>query len=144
MFGADFDEVVDGDEAGFVVVDDDSVRGEGEFAVGKCVEGLDGLVGVDARGQVDQDFDFSGGVVFDAEDFDFTLFIGGNDGVHQGTGGGAEGDFDDAKDVLFIPKFDAGAHADAAAAEASVVVGGVHDATLGEVWEDVEVLFAES
>ncbi len=50
MFGADFDEVVDGDEAGFVVVDDDSVRREGEFAVGEGVEGLDGLVGVDARG----------------------------------------------------------------------------------------------
>ena len=83
MFGADFDEVVDGDEAGFVVVDDDSVRREGEFAVGEGVEGLDGLVGVDARGQVDQDFDFSGGIVFDAEDFDFALFIGGNDGVHE-------------------------------------------------------------
>lgn len=143
MFGADFDEVVDGDEAGFVVMDDDGVGGEGEFAVGEGVEGLDGLVGIDARGEVDQDFDFSGGVVFDAEDFDFALFVGGDDGVHQGAGGGAEGDLDDAEDVLFVAGFDAGADADAAAAEAAVVVGGVHDAALGEIGEDVEILFAE-
>lgn len=143
VFGADFDEIVDGEESGFVVVDDDGVGGEGEFAVGEGVEGLDGLVGVDAWGEVDEDFDFSGGVVLDTEDLDFALFVGGDDGVHQGAGGGAEGDLDDAEDVLFVAGFDAGANADAAASEAAVVVGGVHDAALGEIGEDVEILFAE-
>lgn len=101
------------------------------------------MIGVDAWGEMDEDFDLGGGVVLDTEDLDFALFVGGDDGVHQGAGGGAEGDLDDAEDVLFVTGFDAGTDADATAAEAAVVVGGVHDAALGEIGEDVEVLFAE-
>lgn len=83
VFGTDFDEFVDRKESGFVVVDDDGVWGERNFAVGEGVERLYGLVGVDAWGEMDENFDLSGGIVFDTKDFDFALFIGGDDGVHQ-------------------------------------------------------------
>ncbi len=140
--GGAAEDVRDAEELGFAIGDDAGVGGDGEFAVAEGVEGVAGLVGVSAGGEVDEDVGVCGGVVLDFLDFDFSFFASGDDGVHEAAGGGAEGDFGDAEDAFF-GGVDAGADADFSAAEAIAVVGGIHDAGGGEVREEGEGLVAE-
>ena len=65
------------------------------MAVGEDVELLDDLVGVGALGEVDEDFNFVGGVVVEVADFEFSFGVGGEDGFDEGGGRHAVGEFGD-------------------------------------------------
>ena len=82
------------------------------------------------------------GVVFDALNLDFALFVGRDDGVDQRGGGLAEGEFGDREQVL-LARFDAGAAFYTAAAFAVVIFGHVGDPTGREVGHDFGCLFAQ-
>ena len=75
-------DVVDGQLDGALVLDDDGAQGEGNFAIGEDVEGLDGLLDVGVGGQGDLDLDLAGGIVADGLGLDLALL----DGVFDGGG----------------------------------------------------------
>ena len=66
---------------GPVVFDDDNAAGDGDFAIGESVEGIDELLGADAAGGFDFDFDLFGGEIVDALDLDLSFARGVFDGT---------------------------------------------------------------
>ena len=112
--------------------DDAGAGGDGFFAVGKGVEGVDGDLRVGARLQVHEDFDFFTRVVVDVLNLDFTLVVSLHDAFDQAYGGGAVRDFADSEGLV-VDLFNLRAHADLAAALAVVVVAHIDDAAGKEI-----------
>ena len=142
LFGAVAQNFGDAEEAGFVVLNDTGIRRDADFAIGKGVERLQGLVGVDPGGQEDADLDMLGGAVLDFGDAHFALVDRFEHRIDEARGCRAEGDL--ADDEFFgFPLFDAGAHLDAASAESVIVVGDICDAALREIGKEFEGLLLQ-
>ena len=127
----------DGAFAGTVVFDDDHVGRDLAFALGECVEACDGLLGIGARDQGDEDFDLVGRGVLDGLDGHLLAARGLLDGGDERLGGLAEGDFADGDDVG-APGLDSGAGGDAPVAVA--VLREVEETAGLEVGEHLEGL----
>ncbi|CCY15563.1 unknown [Prevotella sp. CAG:755] len=125
-----------------LVVDDATVWRDADFAVGECVEGIDGFVGAGARREMDKDFDLGGRVVIDLADLDFTLLVGFQDAFDERRGRFPVGYFCD-DERLVVEFLDLCTHLDVAAAHAVVVSRDI-DASAGEeVGIEVEILAVE-
>ena len=72
------------EELWFFLVDDAAVGIDARFAIGKGIQGIDGLVARGAGGEVYMYFGLGGGVVLHLAYFDFTLFVGFEYGVDKG------------------------------------------------------------
>ncbi len=121
---------------GLAILDDDDLRGERHFALGKSVEGIEDLFGILAAGELDLNFDIFRGVVVDRFDFDLTLLGGLVDGADEALGRGSVADFAD-DEGLGIFDLDFGAELDLASS--FVVLAFVHDPAGGEVGIDLEI-----
>ena len=75
MEGAVFQDVVNTQEGGLVVLDYAGVGGDCVLAVRERIQGVDGLVRRHVVGQVDEDIDLVGGHILDFLDFDFALVL---------------------------------------------------------------------
>ncbi len=96
-FGAAAQNFAHADEVGLLLGDDARVGRDGDLAVGKCVEGVDGLVGRFVRADVDDDLHLFGGVVVHLLDLYLSLFVGLDDRLLDGFGRGAVGNLGDGE-----------------------------------------------
>ena len=126
---------------GPIVLDDDNAAGDGDFAIGEGVEGIDQLIGAHAAGSLDLDLDLLGGVIVDALDLDFALARGVFDRADQRIGGGRGRDFLDDDGGLVLD-FDPGADLDFAGA--ILVAAGIHEAAGLEIGQALERLLFEN
>ncbi len=131
-FGAPAQDFADADEVRLLVGDDARVGRYGDFAVGEGIERVDGLVGRFVGAYVDDDFHLFGGVVVHFPYLDFSLFVGLDDGLLDGLGCGAVGDFGNGERAL-VDFGDACAHLHYAAAQSVVVARHVDEAARLEV-----------
>ena len=136
MEGIVFEDVVHREELRLVILDDAGVRVEGRLAVGEGVQGVDGLVGRDVVGKVQDDLHLLGGHVIDFLDLDLAFVLGLDDRIDEHMGGLAEGKLGDGDGVL-VHLLDPGPHLDLAAPLPLVVFGTVGDAAGGEVGIDL-------
>ena len=79
--------IAHGEELWFVVLDDAAVRRDAYLAVGKGIEGIDGLIARYAWCQVYLDFNLGSCEVFNLTGLDFSFLDGLYDRVLQGLGG---------------------------------------------------------
>ena len=140
--GAVLEDVAHREELRFVVLDHAGVGGDVDLAVRERVECVDGLVGRDVVGQVDEDVHLVRGHVLDLLDLDLALVLGLEDGVDEVLGVLAVGDLRDGDGVL-VDLLDAGADLDGAAAAAGEVLAAVGEAAGGEVGIDLVGLALE-
>jgi hypothetical protein len=131
-FGTPAQDFADADEVRLLVGYDARVGRYGDFAVGEGVQGVDGLVGRFVGAHVDDDFHLFGGVVVHFPYLDFSLFVGLDDGLLDGLGCGAVGDFGNGERAL-VDFGDACAHLHYAAAQSVVVARHVDEAARLEV-----------
>jgi hypothetical protein len=126
---------------GAIVLDDNDAAGDGDFAVGESVKGVNQLSGADAAGGADFNLDFFGRKIVDALDFDFALARGVLDGFGErlGRGGGRNLGNDDGGIVAGLD-----ASADLNLPRAVAVFAGVHEAAGLKVREDFERLLFEN
>ena len=76
-----------GEELWFVVLDHAAVRRDAYLAIGKGIEGVDGLIARYAWCQVYLDFNLGSSEVFNLTGLDFSFLDGLYDRVLQGLGG---------------------------------------------------------
>ena len=77
------------------VFDDDDLRGERHFALGKSIKRVEDLFRILAAGQPDFNFHFSSGIIIDRFNFYFTFFGRLVDRADQALGGCAVADVAD-------------------------------------------------
>ena len=142
VVGAVFQYLVDGQELRLVVLDHAGVRGEVAFAVGECIERVDGLVGGHVAGQVDEYLHLVGGHILDLLYLDLALVLGLQDGFDELLGVLAEGDFRDGYGAL-VDLHDLCAHLHAAAPLALHILRAVGRAAGREVRVDLVGLALE-
>ena len=78
-----FDHLVDIEKFWLVVLNDTGIGRDADLAVGKGIECLKGLVGVDTSRQKDMNFDIFRRAVFQPGDADFTLLVRLEDRIAQ-------------------------------------------------------------
>ena len=130
--GIVLEDVVDRKELRLVLHDHAGIRGNVGLAVGESVEGIDGLVGGDIVGKMDDDVHLVGGHIFDLLDLYLPLILGLEYGIYEDMGGFPVGNLGNGYGVL-VELVDAGAHLDGAAALALVVFAAVGGASGREV-----------
>ncbi len=119
-------------EVGLLVADDARIGRNGDFAVGECVERVDGLVARLVAGHVYDDLDLLGRVVVHAADLDLALLVGADDRLLDRLGGRRVGYFGDGERA-FVNLRDARAHLHRPAPQSVVVAAHVRQAPRGEV-----------
>ena len=139
MEGVVAQDLLDVEELGLVVLDDAGVGGDAGLAVREREKRVDGLVGRDVVGQVDDDFDLGCRHVLDLLDLDLALILGFQDGIDDDLGGLAVGDLRDGDGVL-VALLDLGADLDHAAAAPFLVLRAVGVTAGGEVRIELDLL----
>ena len=134
--------VLDAQKLGLVVHDNAGVRSYVALAVGEGVESVDGLVGGNVVGKVDDDLDLVRRHVLDLLDLDLALVLSLDYGVLDDLGSLPVRNLGDGDRVL-VDLLDLGADLHAAAAGSVLVVAAVCAAAGGEVRVDREVLALE-
>ena len=129
-------------EVGLLVADDARIGRNGDFAVGECVERVDGLVARLVAGHVYDDLDLLGRVVVHAADLDLALLVGADDRLLDRLGGRRVGYFGDGERA-FVNLRDARAHLHRPAPQSVVVAAHVRQAPRGEVGPQLEVAALE-
>ena len=140
--GAVAQHVADGEEARFVVLDDAAVGRDIDLAVREGIEGVDGLVGRGARGELYLNLHVTGCHVDDAAGLDLAFLDGFGDGVLQSGGCFGERHFADDK-RLVVELVDLGTDTHHAAALPVVVFAHVDGTAGGEVGIEMELLALE-
>src|SRR5579872_5396040 len=126
-------------ELRLLVDDDTGVRRNADFAIRKCIEGIDRDIRRDTRRQVDLDLDFRGRIVGYLFDLYFALVIGLEDRIDKLRGGDAIGHVPDEKGLL-VELLDMGPDAYLPAATPVVIVRDIDHSGGQKVGEELEFL----
>ena len=147
VLGIDLQNLLHIGEDGVPVPDDASIGGIGDFTVGEGIQGIDRLVGGNARHQVEVYFHMFGGVVVDLLDLELAHINSGGDGVlglgDEFAGGGAVWDLGDDKGFV-IDDADLGAVAHLAALRAIGIATHIGHASSGKIGVNLEILAPEN
>ena len=65
----------------FVILDHTAVRRDADLAIGKGIQGINGLVGRDTRSQMHQNLHLPSGIIIHLLDLDLSLLVGFQDGI---------------------------------------------------------------
>ena len=134
--------ITDGEELRLVVLDHATVRRDVDFAVGKGIEGVDGLVGRDAWCQMHLNLYVCCRQVFHLTGFDLAFLDGFHNRVLQRFRGLRERNLADDERLL-VYLLDLRTHLEHASALSVIVFRHIDTARSGEIGEELEGLLVE-